>query len=304
MLLNRYERLVFLGDSNADTGNVFAMTEHMHPSPDHVYVGGRYSNGKMWPEHLGSFAASQPVMLAYGCATIDNSIVSGTVPMPDGTRKEVPSFTDQVAQLHAQIGKLRANDLAFVFVGSNDLNSLIDTGPTYITKRPFTPESLASSLRKAVRELCLGGGARNVLVMNVRPRDDYPSVLALNDPEKRHQTRAVTAALNTAIAREMAELQEGLGDEYHVGVFDTHTFQKQITRDPAAAGIDPDVQTPCYAKAPGATAKDKRHVELVNPDTKLFLDGAHLAKRAQALLAAEVVKHIAISLAASTTAAR
>ncbi|KAJ2746984.1 hypothetical protein GGI20_000880 [Coemansia sp. BCRC 34301] len=292
MLLNRYERLIFLGDSNADSGNVFAMTGYTHPSPGHVYMGGRYSNGKMWTEHLCDFAASEPVGLAHGCATIDNSIVSGTVPMPDGTRKEVPSVTDQVAQLYAQIGKLRTNDLVFVFAGSNDLNSLVDTGLTYITKQPFTPELLASRLRKAVQDLCLVGGARNVLVMNVRPRSDYPSILALHGPETIRLTRAVTAALNAAISVEMAKLRDCLGTEYNIGVFDTHAFQRRITQDPAAVGIDPDVQTPSYGIVQG-----EHDVRLVSPDTKLYLDGAHLAKRAQALLAAEVVKHIAISLA-------
>ncbi|KAJ2060747.1 hypothetical protein GGI17_003547 [Coemansia sp. S146] len=295
MLLNRYDRLVFLGDSNADNGNVFAMTGQTRPMPEHVYMDGRYSNGKMWVDHLNDFATtSETIMLAYGCATIDNDIVAGTVPMPDGTRKEVPSLTEQVTRLHTQVGKLRSNDLVFAFVGSNDLNSLIDTGPTYITKQTFTPEMLATRLRKAVQELCLVGGARNVIVMNVRPREDYPSVLALNSPETIQLTRQVTAALNVAIGKEIAELQRELGGEYMVDIFDTYSFQKRVTQDPAAFGIGPDVQTPCYNVA---AVQGKRATDLVNPDSSLFLDGAHMAKRAHALLAAEVVKHIALSLA-------
>ncbi|KAJ2894207.1 hypothetical protein IWW38_002644, partial [Coemansia aciculifera] len=298
MLFNRYERLVFLGDSNADTGNVYAMTEHTLPSPPHVYMGGRYSNGKMWTEHLSDFAAaSESINLAYGWATIDNSIVAGTILMPDGsTRKEVPSLTDQIALLTS--GKLQANDMVFVFAGSNDLNSLVDTGPAYIRKQSFTPESLASSLRRAVQDLCLAHGARNVLVMNVRSREDYPHIVALADPEKIRRVRVDTIALNAAIAREMAELQASLGREYNVGVFDTYAFQKRVIQNPVAAGIDPDVQTPCYSRDPSTpVAPDEQHEELVNPDTKLFVDGAHLAKRAQALLAAEIVKHIALALA-------
>ncbi|KAJ2809894.1 hypothetical protein GGI24_007126 [Coemansia furcata] len=256
---------------------------------------GRYSNGKMWVDHLSDFATtSEMIMMAYGCATIDNDIVAGTVPMPDGTRKEVPSLTEQVASLHAQVGKLRSTDLVFVFVGSNDLNSLIDIGPTYITKQTFTPEMLATRLRKAVHELCLVAGARNVIVMNVRPREDYPSVLALNSPDAVLLTRQVTAALNVAIGKEIAELRKDLGSEYMVDIFDTYSFQKRITQDPAAFGIDPDVQTPCYN---AAAAQDKQATGLVNPDSRLFLDGAHLAKRAHALLAAEVIRHIALSLA-------
>ncbi|KAJ2011616.1 hypothetical protein GGI06_004459 [Coemansia sp. S85] len=287
MLLNRYDRLVFMGDSNADSGNVFAMTKQTRPMPKHVYMDGRYSNGKMWVDHLSDFATnSETIMMAYGCATIDNDVVAGTVPMPDGMRKEVPSFVDQVALLRAQVGKLRSNDLVFVFVGSNDLNSLVDTDPTYMTRQTFTPELLASKLRMAVQELCLVVGAQNVLVMKVRPREDYPSVLALNNPNAILLTRQVTEALNVAIGEEMAELQRELGGEYVVDIFDTYSFQKRITQDPAQFGVDPDVQTPSY-----------NGIDLVNPDSSLFLDGAHLAKRAHALLAAEVVRHIALSLA-------
>ncbi|KAJ2737091.1 hypothetical protein IW152_000354 [Coemansia sp. BCRC 34962] len=292
MLLNRFDRLVFMGDSNADNGNVYAMTKQTRPMPKHVYMDGRYSNGKMWVDHLSDFATnSETIMMAYGCATIDNDIVAGTVPMPNGTRREVPSFADQVALLCAQVGKLRANDLVFVFVGSNDLNSLIDTGPTYVTKRVFTPEMLASKLRNAVQELCLEIGARNVIVMNVRPREDYPSVLALNNPDAILLTSQVTNALNAAIGKEIAELQRELGGEHMVDIFDMYSFQKRITQDPAPSGIDPNVRAPSY--------NDTQSIALVNPESSLFLDGAHLAKRAHALLAAEVIKHIALSLATS-----
>ncbi|KAJ2005981.1 hypothetical protein GGI04_002037 [Coemansia thaxteri] len=306
MLLNRFSRLVYLGDSNADTGNVFSMTNGTGPMPSHVYWNGRYSNGMMWVDHLNSFGPSESIVLAHGCATIDNSIVSGTVAMPDATSSEVPSLTDQISLLLAKVGKLSPEDLVFVFVGSNDLNSMITDGPPYIKKQALTLRLLATRLQQEVERLCLEVGARNAIVMSVRPREDYPGVLALNDPAKLEFTRQATSEFNAMVCQDMAELQERLGSSYRIGVFDTYAFQKRITQDPAAAGIDPDLQTPCNrVAAESAQAPDKQIVvPLSNPETKLFVDDFHLAKRAQGLLAAEVVRYISLMLATEQCAAQ
>ncbi|KAJ1736222.1 hypothetical protein LPJ61_000006 [Coemansia biformis] len=290
LFLGRYSRLVFLGDSNADNGNVLRMTHGTHPQPGSVYWQGRYSNGKMWCDHLADMSGVPVLNMAYGCATIDNGVVSGTVPMPGGPRAEVPSVADQVGQLGALVGCLVPDELVFVQVGSNDLNSLIDSGPTYVRKREFSPELLAERLAAAIEYLCVHIGARSVVVMNVRPREDYPGVLALGDPLKLEQTRQATAALNRAIRAKVDALQRALGNSHELVVFDTHAFQKAVTQDPAAFGIDPDTRTPCYV--PGAA--DGSTPLMLSPDSKLFVDSAHLAKRAQALLAADVVRALAL----------
>ncbi|KAJ1668153.1 hypothetical protein IW140_000681 [Coemansia sp. RSA 1813] len=306
MFLDKYTKLIFIGDSNADNGNVLRMTQGTHPEPSDVYVNGRYSNGKMWVDHLEELSGCcRPINLAYGCATIDNDIVSGTVPMPPGSsrhgRSEVPDVIDQVAQLKDMVGHLTPTDLVFVQVGSNDLNSLVADEPTYVVKRAFTPALLAQRLRFAVNTLCTEAGARNVVVLNVRSREDYPCIIALDDPQKVELVRRSTCELNDAITREMAGLQTTLGAEFSITVFDTYGFQKRIIADPAIFGIDLDVRMPCFDKnrvlqttAPASSGADGCGVRMLNPHSQLFLDGAHLAKRAQALLAAEVIKALSL----------
>ncbi|KAJ1724625.1 hypothetical protein LPJ53_001111 [Coemansia erecta] len=286
MFLGTYSKLIFLGDSNSDNGNVFRLTENTHPSPPEIYWNGRYSDGKTWTDHLSHFSDGQSLNLAYGCATIDNSLVSGTVPMPDGSRTEVPSVADQVAQLRSLAGHLNPSELVFIQVGSNDLNSLVYPGPTYQVKQDFTPEILAQKLAESVKTLCVDLGACNVVIMNVRPREQYPGILATGDPGIIQKSLTDTIALNQAIASEMAKLQDKIGDRCRIMVFDTYSFQKSITMNPAAAGIDPDWQIPVYSEPSSANAST------IHSDSKprLFVDAAHLGKRAQALLAAEVVK--------------
>ncbi|KAJ2621098.1 hypothetical protein GGI26_004442 [Coemansia sp. RSA 1358] len=300
--------LVFLGDSNADNGNVLRMTHGTYPSANEVYWQGRYCNGKAWVDHLEDLSGFSPALnLAHGNATIDNSIVSGTVPMPpDGKRKEVPSVVDQVIQLKDLVGQLTPTDVVFVQAGSNDLNSLVtdelsSSPPSYITKREFTPQLLAQRLRAAVHQLCINAGARNVVILNVRSREDYPSILALNDPKNQELTFRLTHELNAAIADEIVSLQNALGHVYSIAVFDTYTFQKKIVENPTAFGIDPDVRTPCFSAniSSPSSVKDTDAPLLLNPESQLFLDGAHLAKRAQALLAAEIIKLLALQAIAS-----
>ncbi|KAJ2372325.1 hypothetical protein IW150_004172 [Coemansia sp. RSA 2607] len=291
MFLGTYSKLIFLGDSNSDNGNVFRLTENTHPIPPEIYWNGRYSDGKTWTDHLSHFSGGQSLNLAYGCATIDNSLVSGTVPMPDGSRTEVPSVVDQVKQLQYLASNLNSTDLVFIQVGSNDLNSLVHLGPTYRVKIKFTVELLAQRLAECVKTLCVDVGARHVVIMNVRPREQYPGILATEDPDIIHKSHSDTMALNQAIASKMEELQDTLGDQYRIMVFDTYNFQKNITLDPVAAGIDSNWQVPVYSESRSTTDRETAS----NTKPKLFVDAAHLGKHAQALLAAEVVKTLVLA---------
>ncbi|KAJ2677023.1 hypothetical protein IWW42_000361 [Coemansia sp. RSA 1085] len=265
--MNRVSRLIFLGDSNADNGNVWQLTQQTHPQPNGTYWNGRYSNGKVWADHLAELAGCETINLAYGCATIDNSIVAGTVPMPNSQRVEVPSLVDQIGILQSRAQQLNSNDLVFVQVGSNDLNSLIDTGSLYRRKCEYSPQQLARRLGQAVRHLCAKLDARNVVVMNVRPREDYPAVVALKDTQLRRQTLKDTAQFNQIIGNEAAQLQAELGTNYHVLLFDTYAAQKKIAQ---------------------AT------------DANLFIDGCHLGSQAQTELYKQVLDAVTSQIKLAT----
>ncbi|KAJ2807510.1 hypothetical protein H4R20_001252 [Coemansia guatemalensis] len=290
LFLGRYSRLIFLGDSSSDSGNVMRMTRGASPQPDSVYWKGRYTNGKTWADRLADMSGATAINLAYGCATIDNDLVAGTVLMPSGVREEVPSAMDQFDKLDVLVAELKPSELVFLQIGANDLESFIDT--TCVRRKcEVTTQMLAERLVKLVERLCRDLGARNVVVMNVRSREDYPSVLAHNDPQKVVLTRKLTASLNAEIHSRIAALQAALGSSYHIMVFDTYGFQKKIIQDPLAYGIDPDTRTPSFTGIPA----DGSPIVLNNPDTKLFLDGAHMTARIHALLAADVLKELALA---------
>ncbi|KAJ2865618.1 hypothetical protein FB639_005094 [Coemansia asiatica] len=215
--------------------------------------------------------------------------------MPDQTRREVPCILDQIEMLQDMIGYLHPDELVFVQVGSNDLNSLVYPGPTYIRKRVFTPEMLAQRLVAGVRRLCIDMHAHSVVVMNVRAREQYPDIIATNDPEIIQKSLIDTESLNGAMQNEICSLQRELGSEVMLSVFDTHGFQRRITESPQAFGISIDWSVPMF-KAPQDNQQKISQIRLTDPETRLFVDGAHLGKRAQALLAADVVKMLATTL--------
>ncbi|KAJ1951581.1 hypothetical protein FBU59_000056 [Linderina macrospora] len=277
----KFKRFVFLGDSNADTGNLLRLTNNTYPDP-RLYHQGRYCNGSIWADQLVAQLGIPSFNDAYGRATIDSELADSTITV-DGAEIQIPALAIQVERLQ----DLGAEDLVFVQVGSNDLNALIDGSVTRVVGDTYTMPQLAGRLLQVVEAIC--EGARHVVVMNVRPREDYPAVLQRNDTEIREKSRRDTAEFNAAVAEGISELNERLGETHTLTVFDTYGFQKRISGDCAAYGIDPDVQTPCIS----VSSEDGSAI-LTNPETKLFYDTAHLAKRPQALLKDAMLEHITL----------
>lgn len=294
MLLNRYQTLVFLGDSNSDCKNLKEIVGQIQPHLCNIYLEGRYCDGTMWVEHLCQFSSDslqQSINLACGCATIDNELVAGTLPIPpDGKqRREVPSVMDQIDELREMVGTLIPQDLVFIQVGSNDLNSLMNmAGSNYMVRQDFGIQELVDRLVRAIDRLQTELGARNIMVLNVRAREDYPAFVSLNDPKLRESVRQTTAQFNSALEDAVAQyLDSRKKDQCKITIFDTYRFQKQLANDPISYGLNPDIYVPRYTPQTNT---------ILESDTKLFVDNYHLAKRPQALLAAEVLKRIAKTL--------
>ncbi|KAJ1957349.1 hypothetical protein EC988_000875 [Linderina pennispora] len=279
MAFARFKRFVFLGDSNADTGNLLRLTNGVYPDPK-VYHQGRYCSDLIWADQLVSCLDIPSFNDAYGRATIDSEMADSTFTM-GGVDIQIPSVATQAARM----ADLSSSDLVFVQAGSNDLNALIGSSVTRVVGNPYTMQELADRLLEIVEAIC--EKARHIVVMNVRPREDYPAVLQRNDPEVVEKSKRDTREFNAAVADGIKALNKKLGEGYRLSVFDTYGFQKRISEDYATCGIDPDVQTPCISVSP-----DDGAAVLTNPESKLFYDTAHLAKRPQALLKEAMLDHI------------
>ena len=109
-----YGRLVVLGDSLSDNGNLFLASGGTQP-PSPPYFQGRFSNGPVFAEQLGFNAArfngpvTGSINLAYGGSRTDNNVA-----FPPGMRSQLTTYV-------ARGGAFGPNDLVSVLGGANNI---------------------------------------------------------------------------------------------------------------------------------------------------------------------------------------
>lgn len=210
------ELFITFGDSLADTGNVFAMTELLRfapaippsRSPNRTYFDGRFSNGPvafeyLWDAIRGSRAPLQPVLrlhtvprrggvdFAFGGST--SGFVSET---PGGFF--VPGLRGQVELF--RLLKRRAlptSTLAAMVTGSNDY---LTTPPT----PPAQPPVVVANIIAALEQLH-ATGINIVVVLNLPDLGAVPLV-ATRTAEERAGLSVLSAAHNALLQQALADL--------------------------------------------------------------------------------------------------
>ena len=190
-LSNRFNRLVVFGDSYADTGNAYQLTNRTYPiSPP--YYKGRYSNGPNW---IDRFRVVKKLNYAYGSATTDNNLVVGrtklgTIPVP-GIRQQVATYLNKT---HPTIIDTILPTLHIICSSGND----------FVFNPTMNPLSSVNSLMNSVKDL-LNVGVKNLVVFNQLPIQSLPYTKRFNQTQALTQ---LTIGLNAAIAANLAALQQ------------------------------------------------------------------------------------------------
>ncbi|KAJ3044022.1 hypothetical protein HDV00_003551 [Rhizophlyctis rosea] len=112
-------RVIAIGDSLSDDGNLHALTEGALP-PASLYWQGRFSNGPVWVEYIAEAFKANFYDYAYGSATVDNTTMaamSGTTYLPG-----VPGGLQQVDDVIADADLMRhaKNTLVTFWIGANN----------------------------------------------------------------------------------------------------------------------------------------------------------------------------------------
>jgi phospholipase/lecithinase/hemolysin len=182
-----FSQLFVFGDSLSDTGNAFIATgglvnptQATPPSPP--YFPGRFSNGPIWVDDLGSKLGLTPAVYANlipggpspteginfavgGATTGDfNAFVPSPPFPPSGLQAQIKTFTSlKAAGLPAD-----SNALYTVLAGGNDfISGSID------------PSGSVNNVSKAVTDL-YNAGARNILVSNLPDLGKTPRALGFD----------------------------------------------------------------------------------------------------------------------------
>ena len=277
--------LIVFGDSFSDTGNTAVQTQGQVPGPD--YWWGRYSNGRVWSEHLADSQSQwgiEPALLgglnyAYGGAMTVTP--DGATPR-DMIAPGVP-FIDMDQQVIGYLkqhgGTAASDDLFVLWGGANDflMGNVPQTDPQ--AAAAFAIES-ASNIISHISRLYQDGNARQFLVLNLPPLGQIPRFN--DDPVSREGLNNLAGLFNQTLEQGLQNL-EGQFADIQIARLDTFALYWDIAADPAAYGLT-NVSDPI---APGLTPGGAPTGPLVDEalrDGYLFWDPGHISEAGHAII--------------------
>ena len=259
VLAAQFTKLVVLGDSLSDTGNVYAVTAGTVPASPPYYAG-RFSNGPVWVEYLADALDLEAINHAYGGAKTDHgNLFDGLGGM------DFPGLADEIVTLLAQPGGTDPDGLYVVWAGANDFRAALARGTT--------PDMLAiiGNIVNAVGTLSFSG-AQHIVVPNLPD-------LGLT-PEGR--ASGIAPLLTLLSATFNTNLQAALAAHApDAVVIDIFRLMDQTVNDPSEYGFT-NVTTPCLTSAGVCAA----------PEEYLFWDHIHPTTHGHAVLADKFAKAI------------
>lgn len=260
-----YGRLVVLGDSLSDNGNLYLASGGTQP-PSPPYFQGRFSNGRVFTELLGFNAANfngavtGSINLAYGGSRTDNNVA-----FPPGMRQQLTTYLGRG-------GAFGANDLVSVLGGANNIFQALPTAG--VSTNPVA--AITPTLTAAVADLnflvndIAGRGAGTILVTNlprlgITPQFRTSPAAALADyAGSTFNSGLQTALLTTAAARPGT----------NIILFDLAKVSDLLASSPGRFGLS-NVTEACFN---GVTV-------CANPDSYLYFDGVHPTAAGHRLIA-------------------
>ena len=261
-----YGRLVVLGDSLSDNGNLYLASGGTQP-PSPPYFQGRFSNGRVFTELLGFNAANfngavtGSINLAYGGSRTDNNVA-----FPPGMRQQLTTYLGRG-------GAFGANDLVSVLGGANNIFQALPTAG--VSTNPVA--AITPTLSAAVADMnflvndIAGRGAGTILVTNlprlgITPQFRTSPAAALADyAGSTFNSSLQTALLTTAAARPGT----------NIILFDLAKVSDLLASSPGRFGLS-NVTEACFN---GVTV-------CANPDSYLYFDGVHPTAAGHRLVAA------------------
>lgn len=260
-----YGRLVVLGDSLSDNGNLYLASGGTQP-PSPPYFQGRFSNGRVFTELLGFNAANfngavtGSINLAYGGSRTDNNVA-----FPPGMRQQLTTYLGRG-------GAFGANDLVSVLGGANNIFQALPTAG--VSTNPVA--AITPTLAAAVADMnflvndIAGRGAGTILVTNlprlgITPQFRTSPAAALADyAGSTFNSSLQTALLTTAAARPGT----------NIILFDLAKVSDLLASSPGRFGLS-NVTEACFN---GVTV-------CANPDSYLYFDGVHPTAAGHRLIA-------------------
>ncbi|CAG8549650.1 5511_t:CDS:2 [Funneliformis caledonium] len=275
----KFKKLVAIGDSFTDSGNVFNLTNHLWPSAGNFFEG-RFSNGKMWVEYLSELLGAELENKAYGGATSDNDLVQGFISkqvVPGATADiPVPGMKQQVDEYLSENDNHEDNLYAFWDAGNDYFFSSFSMDPLKVV------ESMGLSFEKLV-----AAGAKSFLVADIEDFSKLP-FFKNSTSEMKTTYQKIVKDHNEALSEYMKSFVEKHNDVQvyryiTVEMFDYYTSiegQKELKISNVT-----DACNDVYSNLTNPVICDK-------PDDFIFWDAFHVTTKLNSVIANDCLKAI------------
>ncbi|MFV3129516.1 autotransporter domain-containing protein [Niveispirillum sp. KHB5.9] len=218
--------LVVFGDSLSDTDNL----KNLNPAsrPGTPYVNGRFSNGPVWLENLGTLTGITTSSRAYG-----------------GARATRTTAIDLTAQVDAYLTggtSIPASRAVGIWIGGNDYIAVLTTPQANPTAAAQTAIAATTGAITAQAGRLYAAGARQFVLFNLPPLGSIPLTSSLSAADK--ASANTVSDLHTQAIKASAATLRAQGAT--VTVVDVQTLFQGLVASPSTYGFT-NVTTPCYA---------------------------------------------------------
>jgi outer membrane lipase/esterase len=268
-----YDRLVVLGDSLSDNGNLYMATGGSTPASPPYYQG-RFSNGPTFAERLG-FNASNfmgpvtgSINMAFGGARTDSQAA------PLGMRL-------QLQQYMARGGRFGSGDLVSVLGGANNLfQGLPAAGASANPTGAFAPVATAAAADiTSIVGSVAQAGAETILVTNLPKLSLTPQFRGTaGAPLADYGVTTFNTALQTGLASVAAA-----NANTNIIQMDLFKIGDVVAANPSAFGVS-NVTQACFNQTAMTVCS--------NPDDYFYFDGVHPTAKGHAVMAALAMDYL------------
>jgi phospholipase/lecithinase/hemolysin len=247
-----YDKIIAFADSLTDNGNDYKYSKFPSSPP---YWRGRFSNGPTWLDEVTKQMPNTTVInRGFGGATTDSAYT-----YPEYNHFKVPGLLQEIADYPVPGDE---SSLFIIFIGYNDLNSLIN--PTlYTVTTPLTKEIIADNVMKGIKNIEEKYHGKQFLVMIAPPFDKWPVV---KDADKAKANELVTS-YNALLKTKLDKLTH-----VEIKIADIHAWFEEATANPGQFGLRTD-NGPCVPDIvqPVACSDPNTHFfwDLYHPNTKV-----------------------------------
>ena len=296
-----YSDLYVFGDSLSDTGNLYLATGSLPGPREPVsppYDDGRFSNGPLWIEDLAAKLGLGPVTpsLAGGTDYAFGGAQTGITPANPAPAQPI-DLPAQVAAFQQAITRPSPNALYTLWIGSNDVDALIDG----VLAGEIMPSEISVDIAEAVGNIASAvgglsqGGMQYLLTLNVPDLSKTPLAIATAEAVDPADPGAVLAAIqqltqsfNDVLDPTLMDLSQT--DGFHLSLVNAYAALDDLVADPGRYGFS-NVTDPCWT---GNDTDADSGDACSDPDGYLFWDSLHPTAAGHGVLAQEAYQVLAV----------